>query len=502
MHLSQASFSNLFTEALPENTVYTFVNPEPVPLPKLIAWSDDLAAQFSLDKPDQKDIELLAGVGALAKKTYAVRYGGHQFGRWAGQLGDGRAITLGELKSRDEKSWEFQLKGSGPTPYSRRGDGRAVLRSSLREYVASEAMHYLNVPTTRSLSLVTTGDMVERDMFYDGNPRLEPGAITSRQAPTFVRFGNFEIHAAHQESDILKKLVYWTIKNHFNYIDLNSPDAIGIWFKDVCDRTAKLMVEWLRVGFVHGVMNTDNMSILGLTIDYGPFGWLDAYEPDWTPNTTDLPGRRYCYGRQASIALWNCERLAEALQTVFPDRALLNEGLQSYVRTYESEFLKMMAGKLGLKNLKSESDIQLLADLDQALQSTPIDMTIFFRNLAHPKDLYSQISPAFYQEPTREASGLLKTWLARFEERVRLEDVHPEVRRQSMNKHNPWIVPRNYLLFNVIQAAEAGDLKPLEELMLAFKNPYDEDERFAHLALKRPDWAKAQPGSSTLSCSS
>ncbi len=515
MRLSEAQFSNRFLAEIPEHEVYSKVHPEPVPEPRLLAWSEDLAYHFGLSHPllngdspprpgaPRPDLEILAGNRLPQNITpYAVRYGGHQFGRWAGQLGDGRAITLGELADRDGQTWEFQLKGSGQTPYSRRGDGKAVLRSSIREFVASEAMHYLRVPTTRSLSLVATGAQVLRDMFYDGNPKFEPGAITSRQAPTFLRFGNFEIHAAQDEKETLKKLIHWTIRRHFPQMDADSPDAVPVWFREVCERTARLMVEWLRVGFVHGVMNTDNMSILGLTIDYGPFGFLDSYEPEWTPNTTDLPGRRYCYGRQASIALWNCERLADALTVLSPDTAALEEGLKAFVYTYEKSFLKMMAGKLGLKDLKGDADLKLLGDLDQTLQSTPTDMTLFFRALSRGGDLRENISPALYETPDPESEGQIREWLKRYEHRLALENVLKPARKQMMENHNPWIIPRNYILFNVIQKAEQGDLGPLNELMAALKDPYTENPKYQYLAEKRPDWAKTQPGSSTLSCSS
>lgn len=506
MRLSEVPFTHSFLEQLPETQVYSLVQSEAVPQPRLLAWSEELAQLLNLDQPElapNPDLEILAGNRVPeSARPYAVRYGGHQFGHWAGQLGDGRALTLGTLTDREGRSWEFQLKGAGLTPYSRRGDGRAVLRSSLREFVASEAMHALKVPTTRSLSLVATGAPVLRDMFYDGNPQLEPGAICSRQAPTFVRFGNFQIHAAQNEAEALRKLVRWTIQNHFPHIAADSPDAVATFFRDVCERTARLIVEWLRVGFVHGVMNTDNMSILGLTTDYGPFGFLDTYEPDFTPNTTDLPGRRYCFGRQASIALWNCERLAEALSPLLKDKSELEVGLKNYVRTYETTFLQMMAGKLGLENLRDEDDIQLLADLDQLLQGVPTDMTLFFRSLSRPGDSWTHLQSAFYQDPSAELGRSWQEWLARLKKRQSHDQLGDEARVKKMERHNPWLIPRNYLLYSTIQKAEAGDLTPLQELLAALKDPYREDARNAHLAQKRPDWAKTQPGSSTLSCSS
>lgn len=518
MRLSEVRFSNRFTSELSEQEMFLRVDPVQVAAPRLIGWSDRLAAEFNLQRPNASiscnsntgtgaegiaDLAVLAGNWwPPSAKPYAARYGGHQFGQWAGQLGDGRAITLGELTDREGRTWEFQLKGAGRTPYSRRGDGLAVLRSSLREFVASEAMHALRVPTTRSLSLVETGEQVMRDMFYDGHPEYERGAIASRQSPTFIRFGNFEIHAAHGETEALKRLLHYTITNFFPHIDVHSPEATAIFFREVCERTARMIVEWLRVGFVHGVMNTDNMSILGLTIDYGPFGWLDSYEPDWTPNITDLPGRRYCFGRQASIALWNCERLAEALQTVIGDPSAIDEGLRAFVTEYERRFLAMMAAKLGINKLSGEADIKLIAELDQMLQSTPTDMTIFFRSLARQGSIRENMSEAFYETPSSQSEALISRWIEAYETRLARDQVVEDVRRQSMNQNNPWIVPRNYILFKTIEEVAKGDLNSLDRLTQALANPYQENALYQEYTLKRPDWAKTQPGSSTLSCSS
>jgi serine/tyrosine/threonine adenylyltransferase len=261
--------------------------------PRLIGYSEVLANELGVDlkSTPEFDLGLLSGNNVpLNAKPFALCYGGHKFGNWTGQLGDGRAITLGDFDDPAGNKWEFQLKGSGLTPYSRGADGKAVLRSSIREFLASEAMYALGVPTTRALSLVTTGEMVMRDMFYDGNPKAEKGAIVSRLAPSFLRFGNFEILAAQNDLKLLEELINWSIEFHFkDLLRLDQKERHVRWFKTICRMTAELMCEWLRVGFVHGVMNTDNMSILGLTIDYGPFGFLEEYDPSWTPNTTDLP---------------------------------------------------------------------------------------------------------------------------------------------------------------------------------------------------------------------
>ncbi|MDX1374893.1 MAG: protein adenylyltransferase SelO family protein, partial [Burkholderiales bacterium] len=293
--LLELAFENRFVEALPadaslENVprhvpdaCYTPVMPTPVREARLLAWSHALAAQLGLDAPSHAALEVLGGNRVLeGMRPYAARYGGHQFGAWAGQLGDGRAITLAEMIDVHGRRQELQLKGAGLTPYSRSADGRAVLRSSLREFLCSEAMHALGVPTTRALSLVGTGEAVIRDMFYDGRPEAEPGAVVCRVAPTFLRFGNFQIHAAYREEALLGRLVEFTMREHFPGVG-----DIAAWYQEICRRTALLMVDWMRLGFVHGVMNTDNMAVSGETIDYGPCAFMEAYHPDTVFSSID-----------------------------------------------------------------------------------------------------------------------------------------------------------------------------------------------------------------------
>jgi len=303
--------------------------------------------------------------------------GGHQFGNWAGQLGDGRAINLGEVLNQKGEHWTLQLKGAGPTPYSRTADGLAVLRSSVREFLCSEAMYHLGVPTTRALSLVLTGEQVLRDMFYDGNPQREPGAVVCRVAPSFLRFGNYQIFASRGEIEPLQKLVDYTIRTDFPELGEPSREVYLRWFEEVCRRTADMIIHWMRVGFVHGVMNTDNMSILGLTIDYGPYGWLEDYDPNWTPNTTDAAGRQ--------IALWNLVQLANAIFPLIEDAEPLQQSLDEYADGFEQGFQQMMADKLGFSTLQRETDLPLIEELQQVLQLVETDMTIFFRQLAFLK---------------------------------------------------------------------------------------------------------------------
>src|SRR5262245_27129188 len=310
---------------------YSRVAPTAVARPELLALVPEVAALLELDPEVTPElVDVLAGNRVVqGMAPYAACYGGHQFGSWAGQLGDGRAITLGEVVTSTGETWELQLKGAGPTPYSRRADGRPVLRSSLRELVCSEAMHHLGVPTTRALSLVATGEPVERDLLYDGHPADEPGAVVCRVAPSFLRFGSYEIHAARDDLDTLRKLVRFTLERY--YADHAGPplDVAG-FFAEVAQRTAWMIAEWMRVGFVHGVMNTDNMSILGLTIDYGPYGWLESFDLDWTPNITDASGRRYRFGNQAQVAHWNVAQLARSLVPLVDDIAPLQRTLERF----------------------------------------------------------------------------------------------------------------------------------------------------------------------------
>ncbi len=334
---------------------YSRVEPTPVRAPALLAWSPEVAGLLGIDDADirsQVFAEVFGGNALLpGMEPYAACYGGHQFGNWAGQLGDGRAITLGETINPQGERWELQLKGAGPTPYSRRADGRAVLRSSMREFLCSEAMHHLGVPTTRALSLVATGEQVVRDMFYDGHPRPEPGAVVCRVAPSFIRFGNFEILASRGEEAVLGQLIDFTIDRDFPGLCAAESDPARRrvrWFEEVCQRTAELIAHWMRVGFVHGVMNTDNMSILGLTIDYGPYGWIDNYDPDWTPNTTDAGGRRYRFGHQARIAHWNLWQLANALHPAIGQAEALEQALAAFPDRYDAAYRRMMQAKLGL----------------------------------------------------------------------------------------------------------------------------------------------------------
>lgn len=533
-------FDNSFVRELPadpllqnvprqvKNACYTRVEPTPVTAPRLLAWADAVGKLLGVAPPQSTYgpiVELLAGNRLLpGMQPYAARYGGHQFGHWAGQLGDGRAITLGEVIGPDGQRCELQLKGAGKTPYSRTADGRAVLRSSVREFLCSEAMHYLGVPTTRALSLVATGETVVRDMFYDGHPQAEPGAVVCRVAPSFVRFGNFEILAANEEFDSLKRLADYVIATHFPELKLSSSSATSSviyasWFEAVCQRTAVMLAHWMRVGFVHGVINTDNMSILGLTIDYGPYGWLEGFDPGWTPNTTDAEGRRYCYGNQPQIARWNLTRLAIALTPLVEDNEVLKGGLIVFEETFSRAARQMLADKLGLLSIDKPGDKKLLGDLLTLLQKTETDMTLFFRGLAavsidataeakitdDANGLQEPLRRAFYVKEVLDTLPYrndLVDWLQRYRLRVQQEGQPDEVRRAQMNRANPKYVLRNYLAQQAIEALEQGDASVLNRLMDVLQRPYDEQPENDDLAARRPEWARNKAGCSALSCSS
>ncbi|HEX8376779.1 MAG TPA: YdiU family protein [Pedobacter sp.] len=484
---------------------YSKAVPTPVKQPFLLAWSEELAEQLHIQKPiNQSEIDILGGnLVTPTMYPYAARYGGHQFGHWAGQLGDGRAITLGEWDNEGQ-TWELQLKGAGPTAYSRRADGRAVLRSSVREYLMSEAMYYLGVPTTRALSLVATGDQVMRDMFYNGNPGYEPGAIVMRVAPSFLRFGNFEIFAATNEIENLRKLTDWTIERYYPHI--TGENKVVSWISEVVEKTASLMVEWLRVGFVHGVMNTDNMSILGLTIDYGPFSFLDDYDPDFTPNTTDLPGRRYAFSKQASIGYWNLGCLANAIAPLVPDQGKLVEAVESYEDIFWAKYYEMMGKKLGLDRV-NENDITLIDSFEKTLAALKPDMTIFYQllgklteNLDTESAVLNHFQDSFYNQPTSSLSKSLLGLITTYTSRLKENTFTREDSQQLMKENNPSFILRNYLLHQAIEELERGETALFQKLQNAMKNPYAESND--EFLVKRPDWASQKAGCSMLSCSS
>jgi uncharacterized protein YdiU (UPF0061 family) len=533
--LTSLKFDNSFVRELPGDPLtdnhrrqvtgacYSRVQPTPVAAPKLVACSREAADLLDLAPAACASplfTEVFAGNKLLpGMEPFAMCYGGHQFGNWTGQLGDGRAINLGEVINSHGRRWILQLKGAGPTPYSRGADGLAVLRSSIREFLCSEAMHHLGIPTSRALCVITTGEMVERDMFYDGNPKDEPGAVVCRVAPSFLRFGNYELLAARGEIPLLQTLVDYTIRTDFPHLGEPSAAVAGEWFREICRRTAAMIIHWMRVGFVHGVMNTDNMSILGLTIDYGPYGWLEGFDAGWTPNTTDSAGRRYCFGNQPHIGQWNLLQLANALYPLIGDSKPLEEALALYNEAFTSGWNQMMAAKLGLAEYTAVSDEPLIGELMQLLQLVETDMTIFFRKLASvpatgngtdgkestmAEAALQPFADAWYHPDTisPEYRRRIESWLAAWRKRLRRNNLPDEERKIRMNRVNPKYVLRNSLAQLAIDKAEKGDFSMVAELLDLVRRPYDEQPEREHFFSKRPEWARNRPGCSMLSCSS
>jgi len=518
LNISDTFSCELPADSSTENTrrkvfeaTHSFVEPKVPSNPKIIHVSTDMAKAIGLDEDDLSSnafLDVFSG-SKLQPKTrpFAMAYAGHQFGNWAGQLGDGRAINLFEVE-HNHKRWAVQLKGAGETPYSRQGDGLAVLRSSIREYLCSEAMYYLGVPTTRALSLMLSGDEVLRDMLYNGNANYEKGAIVCRVAPTFVRFGNFELFAARNDYKNLKRLVDYSIKYFYPQLGEPSKQSYIQFFRSVSENTLRMIIHWQRVGFVHGVMNTDNMSILGLTIDYGPYGWLEGYDFGWTPNTTDQHNKRYRYGNQPNIGLWNLLQLANALYQLVEEAEPFESILNDYQLNFEQQHLEMMRSKLGLVN-QNQNDQALIESLEHCLTRAETDMTIFFRVLSNFKkgNALSGIEilrEALYNpdDLNEEILDLWEEWYKSYDERLQLEPLDDVQRKVKMDSVNPKYVLRNFMAQLVIDDANKGDYNLLGELFSLLKAPYDEQPNMEKWFVKRPEWARHKVGCSMLSCSS
>jgi uncharacterized protein YdiU (UPF0061 family) len=522
-------FDNRLTASLPADPItanhlrqvtaaFSRVQPTPVSAPVTLAWSPEVADLLGLDADACGSADFAAVFSGNrvpdGADPFATSYGGHQFGSWANQLGDGRAIALGEVVDRDGGHQTLQLKGAGPTPYSRRADGRAVLRSSVREFLCSEAMHHLGIPTTRALSLVLTGDPVVRDVLYDGHPRDEPGAVVCRVAPSFTRFGTFQLPAARGDLALLRQLVEFTVRTDFPHLvaadGAVTGDVIGQWFTEVVERTAELVVHWMRVGFVHGVLNTDNMSILGLTIDYGPYGWLESFDPGWTPNTTDAGTRRYRYEAQPAVAHWNLLQLANALAALFDDPSPLQAGLDRFVAVYDAAHPAMLAQRLGWGEPRDGDEV-LVSELFGLLQRTEVDQVVFHRDLARvpvgaatDDELLAPLADAWYRpdELAGDVRSAFVSWLRAWGERAVEGGLDGDERRRRMDAVNPRFVLRNYLAQEAIDAAEQGDPALVLELLDVLRRPYDEQPGRERFSAKRPEWARHRVGCSMLSCSS
>jgi len=451
---------------------------------RLAAWNIDLADELGLPKGLEQHTDtcdLLAGNAKLASPAAITTvYSGHQFGVWAGQLGDGRAILLGELNGQ-----EIQLKGTGRTPYSRRGDGRAVLRSSIREYLCSEAMHGLGIPTTRALALVTSSEEVYRE-------EVETAAVVTRVAPSFLRFGHFEHFFHHNLHDNLQPLADYAIARYYpDCQNINNPYQALL--ETVISRTAELIAAWQAVGFCHGVMNSDNMSLLGLTIDYGPFGFLDGFDANHICNHSDHHGR-YTYAKQPEIGLFNLQCFAQALLPLL-DRDAAIAALNGYQAQFERAQLNKFRTKLGLSTTETD-DEQLFYDLLEQMHASHTDWTLFWRGLAdfdsHPDAVNAPLRDQFLDRPAFDA------WATDYKARLNREASQDAERKIRMCQVNSKYVLRNHLAEQAIRNAQAGDFSEIETLRKLLARPYDEQPAMQAYAALPPDWANTL----SVSCSS
>ena len=489
----QTSFNNLaFTNSFGDlgDTFYTRVTPTPFETPaRLVHFNTSAAALLDLDPESQQHpavAEIFSGKRALpGADPLAMLYAGHQFGHYVPQLGDGRAIMLGEVTNQRGEKWEIQLKGSGLTPYSRDGDGRAVLRSSIREYLCSEAMHGLGIPTTRALCLVDSNDEVYRE-------QIETGAMLTRLAPSHVRFGSFEVFFYRNQHAPLQALADFVIQHHYPELRDESQPYTAL-LQNVIERTARLLAQWQAVGFAHGVMNTDNMSILGLTLDYGPYGFMEGYNPGFICNHSDYQGR-YAFDQQPQIGLWNLTCLAQALTPLIEVDAA-KAALQTYQQHFTDHYYQLMAQKIGFEQPNDEV-LQLLGDLLDQMQRSQTDYTRLFRGLGEvaveSTTPHSELRDMFLQRERFDR------WLSEYRALLR-RDAKPDAeRREMMMNNNPKYVLRNYMAQIAIDAAAQQDYSKIEQLMQLLQTPFAEHPELAHYAEPPPDWA----GNIQVSCSS
>jgi len=474
---------------LPE-AFYERVRPTPLPDPYLVSVSPAAASLVGLDPADARDPRFVAwaagNVVPEGADPLAMAYAGHQFGVFVPQLGDGRAIVLGDIATPGGERWEVQLKGAGQTRWSRFGDGRAVLRSTIREYLCSEAMAGLGIPTTRALAVVGSNATVMRE-------EPETAAVLVRLAPTHVRFGSFEYFAARRRTEEVRQLAEWVITGFFPHL-ARREDRHAAWLREVTERTARLMAMWMAAGWAHGVMNTDNMSIIGITLDFGPFGFQDGYEAGFICNHSDHAGR-YAWDQQPGVGLWNLTRLAEALLSLVPEAEAL-AALEAYQPAFQAEYLARMRAKLGLREARDE-DAALAWDLLQVMQQGGADYPRFFRGLGG-FDSAPGADPAALRRECG-AGGALDAWAARYGQRLRAEASVDAERRARMNRVNPAYVLRNYLAENAIrQARDEGDYTEVDRLLDLLRAPFEERPGMDGYAASPPDWGRAL----VVSCSS
>jgi serine/tyrosine/threonine adenylyltransferase len=448
---------------------YARVAPTAVADPKLLVFNAPLAEELGLDPGviEAEAASMLSG-NRLPEdaEPIAMAYAGHQFGVFVPSLGDGRAILLGELRGRDGRLFDLQLKGAGLTPFSRNGDGRAVVGPMLREYLISEAMHALGVPTSRSLAVVTTGETVFREGAL-------PGAVLTRVAASHIRVGTFQYFSARGDSQALRQLLDYVIARHYPATRESAVPALAV-LEEVAHRQAKLIADWMGLGFIHGVMNTDNMAISGETIDYGPCAFMDDYDPRTVFSSIDHQGR-YAYANQPVIAQWNLVRFAEALLPLIDadsEKAvsLAKDVLEPFISHFDAHFLAAMTRKLGLSSAM-EGDVELIRRLFATMQHSQADFTLTFRRLATAAE-----DPG-NEAPLRELfneSGELDAWLPQWRQRLTSDPQTTPERAQNMRAANPAFIPRNYRVQAALDAAEAGDYQPFRRLLAILQRPYDE----------------------------
>lgn len=483
--ITALGFDNRYARLAPD--FYDVVDPQPLASPTLVAFNPDAAQLIDLDPTGSAPDDLaryLSGARRIpGAEPVAMLYAGHQFGVWVPQLGDGRAILLGQVTNQRGGPWDLHLKGSGPTRFSRGGDGRAVLRSVIREYLASEAMHGLGIPTTRALAIVRGDDLVLRET-------REPAATLLRLAPSHLRFGSFEVLGSRGRVDLLRQLADFAIASHHPAL----AGKYATWLREVAVRTARLIACWQAVGFIHGVMNTDNMSVLGLTLDYGPFAFMEDFDPAATPNHSDHAGV-YAFDRQPSVGQWNVARFAEALLPLITEAEAADA-----VATYRDTFIHHMGlrvrAKLGLGETR-EGDEALFQGLYALLHAHQVDHTRFFRALGSYAAQDGIVPAALRREVADTAA--LDAWLGTYRDRLAGERSRDGERQARMARVNPVYILRTWLAERAIrQATEQGDYTEIERLRELLKFPYSERPGFEEYTQGPPDWARDL----ALSCSS
>lgn len=478
--LEELSFDNTYA-GLPE-VFYAKLNPTPFSEPPyLVSFNPAAAALIDLH-PDEANRSEFAGLfgGSLlvpGMEPLAMLYSGHQFGVYVPQLGDGRAILLGEIRNEREERWDLHLKGAGMTPFSRDGDGRSVLRSAIREYLCSEAMHGLGIPTTRALCIVGSEEKIYRE-------QIETAATIVRMAPSHVRFGTFEIFYYRKQYEHLQRLADYTIELHFPAL-APAADRYVQFFGDVVRRTAELVARWQAVGWAHGVLNTDNMSILGVTLDYGPYGFMDDYDAGFICNHSDYNGR-YAFNQQPHIGLWNLSCLAQTFLPLAPKEEL-KAALDSYMPIYSAHYRSLMRAKLGLREERA-GDEELMHDLLGLMQGSRVDYTRFFRELSVFRSETGAERPLlrdWFLDPAR-----FDEWAARYGARLQEEGSRDEERRQRMNRVNPKYVLRNYLAQIAIERAQQKDFSEIDRLLRLLHDPFSEQPGMESYAAPPPNWGK------------